>query len=190
MQTSARIEEAWVGQQQDRGLALALDLGRAEIESAVTQELGKRLGGFFARQQHRVAEMQAAGRIGEELIAQDALVDLNAFLLRLAQLRFGGDFGPRRRQAGHDVGGLVDQAFETHELPPPVGQPVVERACMRAQEKEARRARGLLERFGGLPVQLFPGSAPVGGEGGHVGREVAGGRDRRRNHRIHAEVPA
>ena len=125
-----RVEEARIGQQQHHGLALALDLGRAEIEPSVAQELGERVGEFFARQQHGVAEMQAARGIGEELVAQDALVDLDAFLLRLAQLRFGGDLGARRHQAGHDVGGVVDQALEAHELPPSVGQPVVERAGM------------------------------------------------------------
>ena len=73
---------------------------------------------------------------------------------------------------------------------------------MAAQEGEAGVARGLLEGLGrvmgrgvalglgGQAGELLPGAAPIGGEAGHIGREVAAGRDRRRNHRIHAVVPA
>ena len=105
MQTSARdlggglgrivlgVEEALVGQQQHGRLALALDPGEAEIELAVAQELGQRLGRFLARQQHGVAEMQAALGVGQELVEQDALVDLAAVLVGLAQLGFGRDLG-------------------------------------------------------------------------------------------------
>ncbi len=61
---------------------------------------------------------------------------------------------------------------------------------MAAQEGEARLAGGLLDRFGrvvcrriarGLGRQAgkaFGGTAPVGCEGGAIGREVASGRDR------------
>ena len=113
------VEEALVGEQQHRRLAVALDLGGAEIEPAVAPELGQRLGRFLARQQHGVAEMQAALRIGQELVAQDALVDLDAVLVGLLQLGLGGDLGLGRRQARHEVGRVVDQPLDAHELAPP-----------------------------------------------------------------------
>ena len=110
------VEEALVGQQQHRRLALALDPGEAEIELSVAQELGQRLGQFLARQQHGVAEVQAALGIGQELVAQDALVDLAAILVGLPQLGFGVDLGAGRHEAGHQLGGVVDQPLDAHEL--------------------------------------------------------------------------
>ena len=193
-----RIEEAAVGEQQHGRLALALDLGGAEIELSIAQELGQRLGRLLARQQHGVAEMQPAFGIGQELVAQDALVDLPAFLLGLAQFGLGGDLGAGRRQAGHGIGRVVDQPLDAHELPSPVGQPVVERAGMAAQEGEARLAGGLLDRLGFFmgrrialrlrrqAAELLAGLAPIGGESCRIGGEIAAGRDRRRNHRVHA----
>jgi hypothetical protein len=56
-----------------------LDPRRAEIEAAVAAEPGQRLGRLLARQQHGVAEMAAALGIGQELVGEDALVDLDAF---------------------------------------------------------------------------------------------------------------
>ena len=64
------IEEPLVGEQQHRGLALALDPGVAEIEPAVAPEFRQRIGGFLARQQHGVTEMQPARGIGQELVAR------------------------------------------------------------------------------------------------------------------------
>ena len=139
------VEEALVGQQEHRCLALALDPGEAEIEPTVAQKLCQRLGQFLARQQHGVAEMQPALGVGQKLVAENALVDLAAVLLGLAQLGLGRDLGACRHQAGHQLGGVVDQALDAHELAPSVGQPIVERAGMAAQEGEAGVARGLLE---------------------------------------------
>ena len=116
--------------------------------SAVAQELGERVGRFFARQQHGVAEMRAALGIGQELVAQDALVDLAAFLLGLAQLGFGGDLGAGGREARHGIGGVIDQPLDAHEFAPTVGQLVVERAGMDPQEGKACLAGGLLEGLG------------------------------------------
>ena len=105
MQTSAPISVAgWVelsselrkrllASSSTAALPLALDPGDAEIEPAVAQELGQRVRRFLARQQHGVAEMQPALGIGQELVAENALVDLAAVLVGLAQLDFGGDLG-------------------------------------------------------------------------------------------------
>ena len=163
------IEEALVGQQQHGRLAVALDAGEAEIEPAVAQELGQRLGQFLARQQHGVAEMQPALGIGQELVAQDALVDLAAVLLGLAQLGLGGHLGAGRRQARDRIGRVVDQLLDAHELGAAVGQPVVERAGMAAQEDEAGVARGLLEGFG-----CIMGGRIALGLGGQAGEPLLG----------------
>ena len=90
--------------------------GEAEIERAVAQELGQRLGRFLARQQHGVAEMQPALGIGQELVAEDALVDLAAVLLGLAQLGLGRDVGAGGHEAGHQLGGVIGQPLDAHEL--------------------------------------------------------------------------
>ena len=197
-----RVQEARVGQQQHRRLALAFELGGAQVQPSVALELRQRLGRFLARQQHGVAEMQAAYRIGEELVAEDALVDLQAFLVGLAQFRLSRDIALRRHQARHHVGGVVDQAFDAHELPAVVGQPVIERAGMGAQEGEAGVARRLLERLSGRcrrgialrlrrqTAQPLAGIAPKGRKDGRIGLEAAIGRDRCRDHRIHIDVPA
>ena len=94
-------------------------------------------------------EVAAALGVGEELVAQDALVDLDSRPCRPAAAR------PRRRprrlvgtRPGTSVGGVVGQPLDAHELAPAVGQPVVERAGMAAQEGEAGVARGLLEGLG------------------------------------------
>jgi hypothetical protein len=129
---------------------------------------GERVGRFFAGQQHGVAEVATALGVGEELVAQDALVDLDAQFLRLLELGLGADLGLGRHEPGHRGGGVVDQPLDAHELAPVVGQPVVEHAGMLAQEGKARLARGLLVWSG----------APVGTEGRGVGRELAAGRDR------------
>ena len=55
------------------------------------------------------------------------------------------NLGARRHEAGHQLGRVVNQALDAHELAPSVGQPVVERAGMAAQEGEAGVARGLFE---------------------------------------------
>ena len=101
---------------------------------------------------------------------------------------------------GTSVGRVVDQPLDAHELAPPVGQPVVERAGMAAQEGEARVARGLLDGLGGVEAaaialglggqagEPFLGLAPIGREGGGIGREVAVC-DRCRDHRIHVVLP-
>jgi hypothetical protein len=79
-----------------------------------------------------VAEMHTGFGIGQQLVAEDALVDLAAVLFRLAQLRFGGDFGAAGHETRHQFGRVVDQSLQAHELAPIVGQPVVERAGMAA----------------------------------------------------------
>ena len=149
-----------------------------------------------------MAEMQAARGIGEELVAQDALVDLHAVLLGLAQLGLDRNLCLGWRQPGHQRGGVIDQPLDAHEFPPVVGQPVVERAGVAAQEREAGLARGLLQALGGLVVggvavrlggqagKTLGGVAPPGREDGRVGREVAADHDRRRCHTIHHDVPA
>ena len=138
-----------------------------------------------------MAQVQAAVGIGEELVAENALVDFHAVLLGLTQLCFGRDLGLRRREAGHEGGGVVDQPLDAHELGAIVGQLVVERASVAAQEGEAGLARRLLQGlggvvgggialgFGGQSRQLLGGVTPVGREGISVGREVAAGLDRR-----------
>ena len=90
--------------------------------------------------------MAAALGVGEELVEQDALVDLDAVLVGLPQLGLGVDLGLGRHEAGHEAGGVVGQPLDAHELPAAVGQPVVERAGMAAQEGVAGVARGLLAR--------------------------------------------
>ncbi len=142
------IQEALVGEHEHRRLALALDPGEAEIEPAVAQEFRQRLGRFLARQQHGVAEVQPALRVGQELVAENTLVDLAAVLLGLAQLGFGQNLGARRHEAGDRIGRVVSQLLDAHELAPPVGQPVVEHAGMAAQEGEAGLACDLLEGLG------------------------------------------
>jgi hypothetical protein len=154
-----RVEEATVGQKQHRRLALAFDPRVAEVEAAVALELRQRLRRLLARQQHRVAEVKAALGIGQELVAQDALVDLHAVFLGLAQLGFRLDLGLRRREAGHKGGGFVDQPLDAHEFGAIVGQPVVERARVAAQEGEAGLARGPASAIRPARRQQHHGSA-------------------------------
>ena len=192
-----RVQEALVRQQQHRRLAVPFDPCAAEIERAVAQELGQRLGRFLAGQQHGMAKVQARFRIGEQLVAQDALVDLAAFLFRLAQLGLGGHFGAARRQARHQLGGVIDQPLQPHELAPGIGQSVVEGAGVAAQEDEAGVACGLLDDLGNLGrrlVALWLGRqsaqplvdlSPVVGEQRRVGRKVAGCRLGHGDERIH-----
>jgi hypothetical protein len=71
--------------------------------AAVAPELGQRLGRFLARQQHGVAEMAAALGIGQELVEQDALVDLDAVLVRLLELGLGLDLALVGTRPGHDA---------------------------------------------------------------------------------------
>ena len=139
--------------------------------------------------------MHARIGVGQYLVAQDALVDLAAVLLGLAQGCFGRDLGPRRHEARHQIGRVVDQPLDADELAAIVGQPVVERPGVTAQEDEPRVAAGLLDDLGdvgggGIPVglgrqaaQAGIGLQPVGGEGGRVGSEIA-----HRNDGIHGDA--
>src|SRR5262249_3144619 len=139
--------------------------------------------------------------IGQQLVAEDSLVDLAAVLVRLPQSGFGRDLGARGRQARHKIGRVIDQSLDAHELAAAVGQPVVEDARMPAEEKEPRLARRLLQRFRSIvrrgvahglcreSAKLLARRAPIGREAGDVGGEVAVC-DRRRYHRIHASFPA
>ena len=134
--------------------------------------------------------------IGQELVEQDALVDLAAILVGLAQFGLGRDLGAGRHEARHHLGGVIGQPLDAHELCPRAGQSIVERAGMAAQEGETRVARGLLDRLGGLEGggialglggqagEPLLGVEPIGREVRGIGREVAVC-DRCRDHRIH-----
>ncbi len=122
--------------------------------------------------------MAAAFRVGEELVAQDALVDLDALLLGLLQLRLGVDLRLRRHETGHRCCGVVCQPLDAHEFASAVGQPVVERARMASKEGVSRLARCL----------LVGRAAPIGGKGGDVGGVVAAC-DGRRDGRVHDAAP-
>ena len=57
-----------------------------------------------------------AVRNGEHLREKNALVDLDAVFLGLHQCAFGIDLLVRRRQAGNELPGLIDQIVHTHEI--------------------------------------------------------------------------
>jgi hypothetical protein len=97
----------------------------------------------------------------------------------LLELRFGIDPRFRRRKTGHGGRRVIDQPLDAHELPPAVGQLVVERAGVPAQETVAGVARRLLVRR----------AAPIGGKCGYVRCETAA-RNRRCNDRVHMLFPA
>ena len=118
--------------------------------------------------------MAAAVGVGQELVGEDALIDLDALLLRLFQLGLRIHQCLAGREARHDGSGFVDQALDAHELAPVVGQLVVERAGVPAQEGKARLAGGLLARV----------AAPIGGEGSDVRCEIVTS-GRCRNDRVH-----
>ena len=69
-------------------------------------------GAFGARQKHRVAEVFAAARVGENMGEENALVDFDSVLVVLPPRGFGGDLRPGRRQTGGEFSGGVDEIVE------------------------------------------------------------------------------
>ena len=71
---------------------VALDLGFAEIERTGAAEFGEPIERFALRPEHRVDQMQAATRIGEDMRDEQALIDLVAvFRALLHQRALGRD---------------------------------------------------------------------------------------------------
>ncbi len=61
-------------------------------------------------------KMHAAVRQREHLRKENSLIDFDAVLLALHQRAFGVDLFLRRRQARHQLGGVVDKIVDAQEI--------------------------------------------------------------------------
>ena len=187
------IEEARILDGDDRGLALPLDLGRTEIDHVVLDELAAHARSTsMLRQQHGVAQMHAGVGVGQHMRQENALIDFDAVLLALHQLRF------RHRPAcasasgpGTSFDGVVSEIVDAQEVVEIFGELAIDRIGMIGQKSFARIAAVQLNDIGrqlllARPLWLLRqlgqeirASAPVFRRGGGIALEIAAKAQRR-----------
>ena len=110
------------------------DAGRTELVETGERRLG--------RAQHRPDEMRAAARRGEHEREENALRDLEALLLGQRPGSLTGHGAARGRQAGEALGRRVDELFVADRATQPVGQRVVDRLGVLAEESRTFGVEG------------------------------------------------
>ena len=91
---------------------------------------------------HRVEQMRADPRVGEQVREEHALVDLEALLVLLEQLALGVDRRPGREQVGMAVGRLVDDLGQAQRPAQAVRHLLVDRLGARGDPRLALGPRG------------------------------------------------
>src|SRR5438105_4464512 len=109
-----------------RGFAFAEDFRRAEIDAPIPSQLRKPLGGSRVGQQHRVAQVAPGVRIREHSGDEDALIDLQSFLVALRERGLGRDLRARRSEPGHERGRVVYELLDANESRALLREPVID----------------------------------------------------------------
>src|SRR3989442_6075340 len=133
-----------------RGLAFAEDFRRAEIDAPILSQLRKPLGGSPAGQPPRVAKVAPGGRIRGHRGAEEALIDLQSFLVALQERGLGRDLRARRSEPGHERGRIVYELLDANESRALLREPVIGAFHVGGEKAGARVARRLLDLLGRL----------------------------------------
>ena len=139
------VEKFGVGQRDVADLALALDLGLAEIDKAAAAKFGEAIQRLTLGLEHRVDEMHTAALVGEDLREEQALIDLVAFLGALLHQRALLLEHARASAAAPDSGAAAaTTSSETRKKArAAAGHLVVDRDGMEPEEPLLDRARAL-----------------------------------------------
>jgi hypothetical protein len=135
------IEKARIGRCDMDGLASFLNADGSEINGSIDRELRHKLFALTARQQHRVAKVQARLFDGQDMREKETLIDLDSVLVSLRLACIGRYFGCRRAQSGYHCGGSIDELVHAQETGAVVGQSIVERTGMGAEKSLTSLAR-------------------------------------------------
>ncbi len=137
------VQAVLVVDRQMRGAVAQFDEDRAQVEPVLAAERVLQVQGPGGRSEHRVHQMPAGVGGGQQTAEEDALVDLQALLLRLRpgllnghQLRAGDQ---PREALGSGVGEPVQAQWE----PAAVGEDVVDLLGVVVHQRVARPAAGL-----------------------------------------------
>ena len=141
---------------------LAAQVRRAEVGDAGGAEVVEALERLRGRAQHRPHEVRARGGRGEHVREQQALRDLEPLLVGQRPRVLGLQRLARGHQPRHALGRAREQRLQPQRPAAAVGQLVVERVGVHAQEALAR------------PVGILAAALQVRGEGRAVAVELAG----------------
>ena len=156
------VEVARVAQLEHPRPPLAAQRSGPEVGDAAGAEVVEALERLRGRAQHRPHEVRARGGRGEHVREQQALRDLEPLLVGERPRVLGLQRLARRHQPGHALRRTRQQRLEPQRPAAAVGQLVVERVGVDAQEALAR------------PVGILAAALQVRGEGRAVAVELAG----------------
>src|SRR5690606_33262476 len=104
--------------------------------------------------QHCVQQMPAGDGMAEHMRQEDALVDLEAFLLAQHLPVVASYLLARWRQTGKALGCVVDQLLGANEIPAIICQLAIDAFNMRGEKLLAGRALRLEDEIGGRRLRL------------------------------------
>ena len=121
------IQVARIGRQQVDGEAVPFDADRAEISDAPRGQCRQRRLTLGAGQQHGVAQMRTAARVPQDTGGQNALIDLESFLLLQLPAGFVRKLGAGGHQTGDGLSGPQHQVFDADKTAEPAGDGGIDR---------------------------------------------------------------
>ena len=128
------VEMPWVAQLEDARPPAAHHADGPEVGRAAGPQLPQppeRRGGGL---EHRADQVPAGPRQGEDVRDQQAVGELDAFLVRQRPGAFGIHLGRGRHQAGDQPGSLADERVEPERPGAPRGERVVESGRLRRRK--------------------------------------------------------
>src|SRR5262249_52955632 len=124
----------------------------------ISRQARQQVERFGTGQKHRVAQMAAGLRVGENMREENTVVYFKALLLLEGPRPLRRHDLGARRQPGHELCGLRNELVATEELAPARGQPAVELLDMDVQKTLAQVPLGTVEeRTGRGAVQVACG---------------------------------
>src|SRR5690349_21802996 len=97
-----------------------------------------------------MAEMPASGWVRQHVRQEQALIDLDAFLVLERQWGLGRQFLFARQKSRYELGAVEDQLLDAHEILPAVGELAVQRLGVGGQELIAQVPLPRVDHLDGL----------------------------------------
>ena len=132
------VENRRISQLDNRRLVHAAHERGTEIDRSLPREAREQVERFRPRKQHRLAQVPAELGMRQDMREQDAVVDLEAFLVLEGSAFSAARAALIGREPRQKACSIADEPLDAHERAPARGEPAVERFHMGCQETFAK----------------------------------------------------